>query len=151
VAPGLEIVKWRTDRIALDLSKTQMMNPLIPAKIAFEFLACHAGTAIYAEVPQLSEVRQALCTMYTASPSIRVDRLASNKYDPFHGICFEGNDPHAKVQIRLFGWLAFRVHFLRLAIGGPRFVYTHRLDTGEEHAAMVDVPTRLRQATRQAD
>ncbi len=142
VAPILEIVKWRTDRIALDLSKTKMMNPLIPAKIAFEFLACHAGTAIYDEVPQLSEVRQALCTMETVSDSIRVDRLSSNKYKPFHGICFEGNDPHAIVQVRLFGWLAFRVHFLKLSIGGPRFIYTHRLDTGEEHAAIVDKPRR---------
>ena len=138
VAPDLEVVKWRTDRIELDLSKTQMMNPIIPTKIAFEFLVCHAGTAIYDEVPQLSEVRQALCTMETASDSIRIDRLSSSKYEPFHGICFEGNDPHARVQIRLFGWLAFRVHFLRLSVGGPRFVYTHRLDTGKEHAGIVD-------------
>jgi len=140
VAPGLEIVNWRTDRVALDLSKTQMMNPLIPVKIAFEFLACHAGTTIYDEVPQLSEVRQDLYTMETVSDSIRVDRLSSNKYEPFHGICFEGNDPHAVVQVRLFGWLAFRVHFLKLSISGPRFIYTHRLDTGKEHAAILDKP-----------
>lgn len=138
VAPGLEIVKWRTDRIALNLGKTKMMNPLIPAKIAFEFLACHAGTTIYDEVPQLSEVRQALHTMESISHSIRIDRLSSNKYEPFHGICFEGNDPHAKVLVRLFGWLVFRVHFLRLAFSGPRFVYTHRLDTGKEHVTIVD-------------
>ncbi len=138
VAPGLEVVKWRLDRVELDLSNAQMMNPLIPAKIAFEFLACHAGTAIYDQVPQLSEVRRALYTMETESDSIRVDRLSSSKYEPFHGICFEGNDPYARVQIRLFGWLAFRVNFLRLSVGGPRFVYTHRLDTSEERADIID-------------
>lgn len=66
------------------------------------------------------------------SEDLMVERLSSNKYEPIHGICFEGNDPYAKVQIRLFGWLAFRVHFLHLSVGGPRYVYTHRLDTGEE-------------------
>ena len=54
------------------------------------------------------------------------------KNEPFHGICFEGNDPYAKVQIRLFGWLVFRVHFLHLSIDGPQYEYTHQLDSGDE-------------------
>jgi hypothetical protein len=70
--------------------------------------------------------------------AIRVERLTSNQYEPFHGVCFEGNDPYAKVQIRLFGWLAFRVHFLHLAIGGERFVYTHRLDSMNEDVSIND-------------
>lgn len=138
IAPGLEVVKWTVQRIELDLSRTQLMNPLIPAKTAFEFLACHVGTAIYGDAPQLSEVRQALLVPPQETDAIRVERLSSNKYEPFHGICFEGNDPYAQVQIRLFGWLAFRVHFLRLAVGGPRFVYTQRLDTGEERVDVID-------------
>ena len=68
----------------------------------------------------------------------RVDRLNSSEYKPFHGICFEGNHPHARVQIRLFGWLAFRVHFLRLAVGGPRFVYTHYLDSNSEDIRVLE-------------
>lgn len=48
------------------------------------------------------------------------------------GLYFEGNDPHARVQIVLFGWLGFRVHFYRLAFGGPRLVYTHNLESNEE-------------------
>jgi hypothetical protein len=62
-----------------------------------------------------------------------------NKYEPFHGIVFEGNDPYAKVLIRLFGWLAFRVHFLRLACSGSRFVYTHRLDEQQEHVGQAEL------------
>jgi hypothetical protein len=132
VAPGLEIVKWTIHRLEKDLSRAQTMDPLIPAKIAYEFLACHVGSAIYNDLPNLAQVRASINTNQMNPNAIRIERLSSNKYEPFHGICFEGNDPYAKVQIRLFGWLAFRVHFRLLSISGPRFVYTHRLDTNEE-------------------
>ncbi len=138
IAPGLEIVKWSIQRLALDLSCAEQMDFLIPAKTAYEFLACHIGSAIYDGAPQLSEIRNSLTSGLLNTDAILVERLTSNKYEPFHGICFEGNAPYAKVQIRLLGWLAFRVHFLRLSIQGPRFIYTHRLDTKEEEIRVVD-------------
>ena len=138
IAPGLEVVKWSIHRLEKDMSRTQTMDPLIPAKIAYEFLACHVGSAIYNDLPNLARVRASINTKQMNPKVIRVERLSSNKYEPFHGICFEGNDPYAKVQIRLFGWLAFRVHFLLLSISGPRFVYTHRLDTNEERIDAVN-------------
>ena len=132
LVPGLEIVKRSIQEIEPDMSKWRLMDKLVPAKIAFEFLATHVGTSICDDVPQLREVRQALRTSTLRKDVVQVERLYSNEYEPFHGICFEGNDPHAKVQIRLFGWLAFRVNFLPLSIGGPRFVYTHKLNTDKE-------------------
>jgi hypothetical protein len=138
IAPGLIVAKWTVDRVELDLSKSQIMNPLIPVKMAFEFLACHVGEAIYDKGPQLAEIRRAMCTMEFGSKTIMVERLTSNKYQSFHGLCFEGNDPYAIVLIRLFGWLAYRVHFLKLSIGGPRFVYTHYIDTSEERVALCE-------------
>jgi len=54
---------------------------------------------------------------------------------PFHGILFEGNNPYATVQVRLFGQFAFRVHFKTLSVDGPRFFYTHDLTADEEHVA----------------
>lgn len=122
----------------MDLSSAQLMNPLIPAKTAYEFLACHLSSAIYEEVKQLSKIRDSLIKCELNPNVIQVERLTSNKYEPFHGIYFEGNDPHAKVQVRLFGWLVFRVHFLELSVGGPRFIYTHQLDTNEEDVQVVD-------------
>jgi hypothetical protein len=108
------------------------MDPLIPTKTAYEFLSCHVGSDIYDDSLHLSQIRASITNKKMNPDVLYVERLSSNKYEPFHGICFEGNDPYAKVQIRLFGWLAFRVHFLHLSIGGPRYVYTHRLDTNEE-------------------
>jgi len=138
LVPRLEVVKWRLEKIEVDLSNSALMNPLIPAKIAYEFLACHLGGAIYDNAPQMAEIRDSLRLMEQESNAFRIDRLTSNKYEPFHGICFEGNNPHSSVLIRLFSWLAFRVHFPRLAVGGPRFVYTHRLDTGNEYIHQIN-------------
>lgn len=132
IASGLEAVKWRINRLEVDLSHTEFMDPLIPAKTAYEFLACHVGPAIYDDILHLSQIRSILKNRRMDLDVLLVERLTSSKYEPFHGILFEGNDPYAKVQIRLFGWLAFRVHFLHLAVGGPRYVYTYRIDSGEE-------------------
>jgi hypothetical protein len=133
VAPGLEVVKWRTTSLTLDLSKGKLLNPLIPLKIAYEFIALHMGSAIYDEGAPLKTVRDTLQIQADLPPSIDVERLNAKEYQPFHGICFEGNDPHAKVLIRLFGWLAFRVHFKELSFSGPRFIYTHYLDSNNEN------------------
>lgn len=140
VVPGLEIAKWSVGRLELDLSGARLMDPLIPAKAAFEFLACHMGSAIYSDARQLSEIRKSLLERTINSGVIEVERLSANKYEPFHGIVFEGNNPHAIVQIRLFGLLTFRVHFRRLAVQSSRFVYTVRLDTGVEDVRIISEP-----------
>lgn len=114
------------------------MGTVIPLKIAFEFLACHLGTAIYNDLPQLAEIRQALHSGEDAFDAFHVERLNAEEYQPFHGLCFESNDPYAKVQIRLFGWLGFRVHFHRLAVGGPRVVYTYNLESNQESIRVID-------------
>lgn len=137
LGPTLEVVKWSVEKIHLDLSTSRLMNPLVPVKIAFEFLACHLGGAIYADLPPLIRTREAIRNMDAEDPSFNVERLNAEDYKPFHGICFEGNSPHAKVLIRLFGWLAFRVHFLQMSVGGDRYVYTHYLDTGREDIRVV--------------
>ena len=138
IVPGLEVVKWTIQKVEPDLTKAPLMDLLIPVKAAFEFLVLHVGKSIYNDSPQLTEVRKVLLGSIQESNILHVERLSSGEYDPFHGIVFEGNDPYAKVQIRFFGWLAFRVHFLNLFVGGPRFVYTHKLDSGEERIAIVD-------------
>ena len=124
LTPNLEVIKWSHETITLDLSNNKTMSPLVPFKIAYEFLACHVGTAIYNENQLLNQLRAALREGTKDDPCFKVERLFASEYKPFHGICFEGNDPHARVQIRLFGHLAFRVHFLRLSVSGPRWIYT---------------------------
>ena len=130
----IEVVKWSIESIQPALDGPQM-DPAVPLKLAYEFLALHLGTAIYQDAPTLVAARVALTGCPIDSAHLLVERLQAPKAKPFHGILFEGNNPHSTVQVRLFGQLAFRVHFKKLSVGGPRFVYTHDLTTDEEHVA----------------
>ncbi|MCK5345010.1 MAG: hypothetical protein KAR20_16480 [Candidatus Heimdallarchaeota archaeon] len=132
IAPGLEIVKWAIQKLEMDLSKADLMNPLIPVKTAFEFLALHLGESIYSDSSQLQKIRDCLLRQEISSETVKVERLSTGKHNPIHGIVFEGNSPYTKVQVRLFGWIAFRVHFFKIAVNGPRLTYTHELDTNNE-------------------
>jgi HNH endonuclease len=138
VGHGIEAIKWTIERIEPDLSKSVLLSPLVPLKIAYEFLACHLGTAIYDEARQMAELRMVLRERIETHPCYSVERLTASEYKPFHGIVFEGNDPYAKVLIRLFGWLAFRVHLRHLAVGGHQFIYTHLLDSNKEDIRIVN-------------
>jgi len=135
IAPGLEMGKWSVKEIQPDLSKP-LMDPVVPLKMAYEFLTCHLGTAVYDEAPQIEEVRQVLRGRGEPDLCCRVDRLRADAYEPLHGLCFEGNNPHATVQICLFGWLRYEVHFLRLAVVAPRHIYTHDLEHNVEYLRM---------------
>lgn len=138
IHPGLKASKWDIEKIELNFTGTSLMNPLVPLKIAYEFIACLLGASICASEPQLEEIRNALSIHDTDNDCFQVDRLIAKEYKPFHGIVFEGNKPHAQVQIRLFGWLAFRVHFKRLRVHAPRCVYTHFLDTNLEDLRIIE-------------
>ena len=133
IESGLEIVKWTVVRVQPDLSGTPL-NPLLPLKIAFEFLACHLGAAIYDSAPPMEAIRDSLRSG-ALDDSVQVEFLRGERKELVHGLLFEGNDPYARFQIRLFGKLAYRVHFKHLAVGGKRFVYTHLLKSDEEGIA----------------
>lgn len=125
-------MKWSVEGLqpALD---GPLLNPIVALKSAYEFLALHVGTAIYQETPPLSAIRKALREGKVSARHAEVERLHAPDPKPFHGLVFEGNCPYAKVQIRLFGQLAFRIHFKQLSVAGARGMYTHDLATNHEH------------------
>jgi hypothetical protein len=89
-----------------------------------------AGAAICDSIPQLNEIRCALkCAR--SSPSFTVERLEATDYAPFHGVCFEGNEPYTKIQVRLFGRLSYCVHFHHLSLDRPKIICTHYLKSGD--------------------
>lgn len=138
IAEGLNVVKWSIEGIELDLGQSKVIDPLLPAKIAFEFLALCAGEAICSRDGRLPELRRILTTGIDWDDSIlRVERLHAGDPRPFHGICNEENPQYSQVQVRLFGCLAYRVHFPRLYIEGGRFAYTQRLATGQQDVRIV--------------
>ena len=130
-APGLRITKWSVDSAIPDLSGPEI-DPVVPAKIAFEFLALHCGDAIYENPPPLKAIRSQLLDGNLSEVNVHLERLVAQNHRFFHGLVFEGNNPGAQVQIRLFGRLAFRVQFCYLAIRCTRFSYTHDLLSGHD-------------------
>ena len=76
IAHGLEVVKWSVEGVEFDLSKGKLIHPLVPAKIAFEFLALCIGEAICAHDSPLPELRRILTTGIDWDDSIlHVERL----------------------------------------------------------------------------
>lgn len=131
LSANIAVVKWSVTGFKLSLDGP-LLNPLVPAKSAYEFLTLHVGTAIYEDSPPLLAIRAALTSGVLEESDLLVERLHAPEAKPFHGLLFEGNTPHAKVQVRLFGKLAFRVHFKRLSVAGARGMYTHNLSTAQE-------------------
>jgi hypothetical protein len=137
LSPSLSIINWPTDKPKRDFSRATPVDDLVVVKIAFEFLALISGTAICNDTAGLSEIRSVLkCAR--GSDAFRVERLEATDYAPFHGICFEGNDPYVKIQVRLFGKLSYRVHFRRLSLDQRKIVYTHQLKSGHENIAIIE-------------
>ena len=138
IHPGIEVAKWEIEKTELSFNGTSIMNPLVPLKIAYEFIACHLGASICTPEPQWEEVRNALLTQNADNECFQVERLNVNEYKPFHGVVLERNKPYAQVQIRLFGWLTFRVHLKKIRVHAPRCAYTHFLDTNVEDFRIID-------------
>ena len=138
LSPGIEVVKWSVAGLKLGLDGP-MLNLLVPAKSAYEFLALHVGRAIYENTPPLDAIRRALTSGVLEERAVLVERLHAPDAIPIHGLVFEGNNPYAKVQVRIFGKLAFRVHFRCLSVAGPRGMYTQDLATKHESIAQLPV------------
>lgn len=133
---GLQAVRWSIDETHPAL-EGPFLSSAVLAKIAYEFLACHAGKAILKEIPQLTALRKVVWGI--SEQGIMIERMRTTVYRPLHGLAMEYEDDHAVVKICLFGWLVFRVHLNQLSLPTPHYVYTGELDTGEEYFAELPV------------
>jgi hypothetical protein len=133
---GIQITKWSIDEIHPDMTG-EMIDDLVPLKIAFEFLALHAGSAIYHE--QLNSIRQAILNGIKNPTTYEVEQLRSTKYDPLHGIFIEQNQPYIQITIALFRWIRYRVNLYGVALDSqlPRVIYEVNLKTGKENIGKI--------------
>lgn len=134
ISPNITARKWSIERIEPAL-EGPLLNLAAPLKSAYEFLALHLDSMIYDEVPALVAAREALKGAPIDSDHLLIERLHAPIAKPFHGLLFERSIPHCTIQVRLFGQLAFRVHFKTLEVGGPRGIYTHDLELDVEQVA----------------
>ena len=130
-ARGIRIKKLSRGAIEPDLTGDEM-DLVVPATIAFEFLALHRADAIYANQPKFNSIRDQLLAGKLSEDNVQVERWETINKRLFHGLLFEGNNPGARVQVRLFGRLAFSVHFRDIAVLAPRCWYEYDLVSEEE-------------------
>ena len=131
ITPDIHSTNWTVNAMSADPSFSPV-SPVLLTKIAYEFLALHLGGAVYADSPPLVAARRILTSQVFEPDKVRIEHLRAGRAHDLHGVVFEGNLPHARVQVRLFGTLAYRVHFVQLSIGGARYVYSHSLDSNAE-------------------
>lgn len=134
---NFEFIKRGIDEIHPDLTG-EMINDIVLLKIAYEFLALHLGNYIYQD--SLQPIRDFILNK-TKDPSFcEVEYLRTTRYEAFHGMFIEQKQPCIWVQIRLFGWLVYRVKFPNLALdeGTERVVYQIDLKTNTEDCGKID-------------
>ena len=131
---GYHIRKWN-DHPSSPVYTEDELNPLVALKIVYEFMALLVGGAIYR--PEFLFLRDVLREQDRNLAKGMVIYNWASKADAFHGIIFEGNKGEAQFQVRIFGLLAYTISVPRIAIKHPPCSYTHRLDTGQEDAAIL--------------
>lgn len=139
VAPGIPVTKRIAFDAGPDLTAGDNLNHLVPLKIAYETAALAFGSPVLADLPPLREMRRALRAGDATAPVFRVDELMSRdrKYEPVHGIMWEGNKPTATFRVMLFGYLSYRVHLPNLTFDLQPFGYTHEIDTGRDYCNLI--------------
>ena len=144
VAPGFDIIKWTVTGIdpALDARRLAVCFDggeeklqgagIAVLKIAYKYLALHLGAAIFGNV--FSSIRKALAGNDPSLCPYHVKWMRGPKPALFHGLVVEKKPSYLVIQARLFGELAYRIHFAHLIPGEgfTRCKYTHDLTNGKE-------------------
>ncbi len=136
LAPGIEIIEWHTEGIRPALETGLGAPDTWALKTAYEFLACCIGSAIYSDA--LEPYRRMLRGGNWEDTAAAVERLQAGAVTPIHGLVLEDNAPHTRVQVRLFRQICFRVHFKRIALSGPRWIYQQHLAEPNELFAILE-------------
>ena len=132
LSANIAVIEHVAEYVGPNLSEGEPLNPLVTLKIAYEFAALIVGTPILESQLPFQEVRRCLIEQRTNSEVFNIERLDATDYKSFHGIAFEGKSHIATFQVRLFGKLAYRVKFAKVAINISPCTYTHDLKLGTD-------------------
>jgi hypothetical protein len=121
-----------------DFTNSKSLDSLVVLKIAYEFSVLIIGEGILD--PRFNDIRRCLKENENSSKSFNVETLEASKFEAFHGIEFEGNKPHATIQVRLFGKLAYRVQLTGISFDQKPIQYTQDLKTGADEIKWSSIP-----------
>lgn len=123
---GVTVKKWKNVPATASMDGPPLGTVAI-LKIAYEFMALCIGEKIQSASQDFDVARKIILDNDEDGAQKFVLKFEAKTYQPFHGICFEGNCPTATFQVRLFGKLAYRVIFSNTKIEMDRVVYTFDL------------------------
>lgn len=113
----------------------ELMSELLPLKVAYEFLAIGVQGSIFAR--QLDPVREAIRGAPNPHRGFAIELLRTSSYAPTHALLLRtGEDDHVIVDVVLFGWHVYRVHFLDVALQPVRFGYEVDLTSSTDRWVM---------------
>ena len=127
---SISIRRWSIKGLKATLGN-RTINDLALVKIAYEFIALTVGTSIYDHA--FDRYREILQGNQSSINAIRVEYQRAPQYLPFHGVGLDQVSPYVIVQIRLFGMLAFLIHFSNISIKLPCIYYTQDLEKKKDY------------------
>lgn len=98
--------------------------------VALEFLSLQLPDAV--QTPNFDSLR-AYVAGGDPPATVEVERLTTKTYAPFHGLRWERHDDMLEFFIHLFGWLVFRVRFLKIQVRGRMAAYYEELNTANSY------------------
>jgi hypothetical protein len=101
-----------------------LLDERVPVLMAYEFLSLLRGNLILHE--QFGFVRESIKNG-TKSEKLLVEHVARKEYEPYHEIYPELLETEIIINIILFGWMWYKVHFKDFKLSSPDFVYLEDL------------------------
>lgn len=114
--------KW--PRLDLKASCEALFPERLVVLTAYEYAACVGGARIYD--PVWDSTRAWLMAASSSFPG-RVERWITGKYDWMHGLSLDEAGSMAVVEVRLFRYIAYRVHFPVPGLEFPKRAYSLNL------------------------
>ena len=126
LSKNTKIVKWsiKPESIFPNLQDSFMDEKVI-VLIAYEFLSLLIGNLIYED--KFDFIREYI-KKGEISKKLVIESLTSKHYSPYHKIYFELSETEVVINIVLFRWLVYKVHFKKFELlGVTDFVYLEDL------------------------
>lgn len=110
--------------VDINKKRVELLDEEVVVLMAYEFLSLLIGNLILDE--QFGYVREFIKNR-TKSEKLLIEHLTRREYEPYHEIYPELLETEIIINIILFGWMWYKVHFKDFKLSSPDFVYLEDL------------------------
>lgn len=125
LSKNTKIVKWSIEPKSISPNlQGRFIDDKIIILMAYEFLSILIGNLIYED--KFDFIRECIKNGKISNKLV-VERLTSRHYGPYHKIYSELSETEIVINIILFGWRVYKVHFKNLKLSNDSPVYLEDL------------------------